>query len=81
VRATAQNSTLGKVVPVFAPLRAFCLHVALPDGQIVLLTVLVEGQRATILQLPAEPKTVSEAEPKTARLTLAERHSSRVVVS
>lgn len=33
-----------------------------PDGQIVLLTALVEGQRATVLQLPAEPKTESEAE-------------------
>jgi len=33
-----------------------------PDGQIVLLTVLVEGQGATVLQLPAEPKTASEAE-------------------
>jgi len=33
-----------------------------PDGQIVLLTALVEGQRATVLQLPAEPKTASEAE-------------------
>ena len=27
-----------------------------PDGQIVLLTCLREGQRATVLQLPAEPK-------------------------
>ena len=33
-----------------------------PDGQIVLLTALVEGQKATVLQLPAEPKTASEAE-------------------
>jgi hypothetical protein len=33
-----------------------------PDGRIVLLTALVEGQRATVLQLPAEPKTVVEAE-------------------
>jgi hypothetical protein len=33
-----------------------------PDGQIVLLTFLSEGQQATVLQLPAEPKTVSEAE-------------------
>ena len=33
-----------------------------PDGQIVLLTFLLEGQQATVLQLPAEPKTVSEAE-------------------
>ena len=33
-----------------------------PDGQIVLLTCLGEGQEATILQLPAEPKTAVEAE-------------------
>ena len=33
-----------------------------PDGQIALLTVLVEGQRARVLQLPAEPKTAIEAE-------------------
>jgi hypothetical protein len=29
-----------------------------PDGQIVLLTCVREGQEATVLQLPAEPKTV-----------------------
>jgi hypothetical protein len=33
-----------------------------PDGQIVLLTCLREGLEATILQLPAEPKTAVEAE-------------------
>ena len=33
-----------------------------PDGGIVLLTSLSEGQQATVLQLPAEPKTVIEAE-------------------
>ena len=27
-----------------------------PDGQIVLLTFLKEGQQATVLQLPAAPK-------------------------
>ena len=32
-----------------------------PDGAIVLLTVLCEGQQATVLQLPAEPKTPVEA--------------------
>ena len=32
-----------------------------PDGQIVLLTVLGEGQQATVLQLPAEPKTAAES--------------------
>ncbi len=31
-----------------------------PDGQIVLLTSLSEGQHATVLQLPAEPKTAVE---------------------
>jgi hypothetical protein len=33
-----------------------------PDGQIVLLTSLREGQQATVLQLPAEPMTAVEAE-------------------
>ncbi len=33
-----------------------------PDGQIALLTFLCEGQQATVLQLPAEPRTVIEAQ-------------------
>ena len=33
-----------------------------PDGEIVLLTLLCEGQQATVLQLPAEPRTVVESE-------------------
>jgi hypothetical protein len=33
-----------------------------PDGQVALLTYLCEGQQATILQLPAEPKTLIESE-------------------
>ena len=33
-----------------------------PDGQMVLLTQLLEGQEATGLQLPAQPATVAEAE-------------------
>jgi hypothetical protein len=33
-----------------------------PDGQIVLLTSLNEGQQATVLQLPAEPRTAVEVE-------------------
>jgi hypothetical protein len=32
-----------------------------PDGQIVLLTRLCEGQRATVLQLPAAPRPATEA--------------------
>jgi hypothetical protein len=33
-----------------------------PDGQIMLLTLLTEDQEATVLQLPAGPKTAVEAE-------------------
>lgn len=32
-----------------------------PDGQTVLLTELLEGQEATVLQLPAQPTTAVEA--------------------
>jgi hypothetical protein len=35
-----------------------------PDGRIVLLTRLSEGQQATVLQLPAEPKIAVEAQPQ-----------------
>jgi hypothetical protein len=33
-----------------------------PDGEVVLLTLLCEGQQAIVLQLPAEPKTAIEYE-------------------
>jgi hypothetical protein len=33
-----------------------------PDGQIVLLTSLREGQQATVLQLPAEPRSAVDVE-------------------
>jgi hypothetical protein len=33
-----------------------------PDGHIVLLTRLSEGQEATVLQLPAQPTTAAEAD-------------------
>jgi hypothetical protein len=33
-----------------------------PDGRIVLLTKLSEGQEATVLQLPAQPVTAAEAD-------------------
>jgi hypothetical protein len=32
-----------------------------PDGRIVLLTLLCKGQTASVLQLPAQPKTEAEA--------------------
>ena len=52
--------------------RAAAHHDALefPDGEIVLLTLLCEGQQATVLQLPAEPKIAVESE--------AERRSAHV---
>lgn len=34
----------------------------MPDGQVVKLTLLEEGQTATVLQLPAEPKNEAEAD-------------------
>ena len=41
-----------------------------PDGEIVLLTLLREGQQATVLQLPAaEKQPVSSAENKNARVS------------
>jgi hypothetical protein len=36
-----------------------------PDGQIMLLTRLSEGQHATVLQLPAQPKTPAEVDAET----------------
>ena len=33
-----------------------------PDGQVVLVTRLSEGQHATVLQLPASPRATNEAE-------------------
>ena len=42
----------------------------LPDGKIVLLTQLCEGQHATVLQLPAGPRVASNE---------AQRHSSLAV--
>jgi hypothetical protein len=42
-----------------------CTHhdaIETPDGQITLLTILEEGQQATVLQLPATPKTDAERE-------------------
>ena len=44
--------------------RAAAHHHALefPDGTVILLTRLLEGQEAVVLQLPAQPATASEAE-------------------
>jgi hypothetical protein len=48
-----------------------CTHhdaLEFPDGQVVLLTHLRVGQHATVLQLPAQPKSPSEADESQARV-------------
>ena len=52
-----------------------------PDGRIVLLTKLSEGQEATVLQLPAQPAIAAEADAQKrvayARLTIWDRNRSK----
>src|SRR5512136_813236 len=59
--------TLGHATAIFRQVNMdeqFKHHDALefPDGRIVLLTRLSEGQEATVLQLPAQPTTAVEAD-------------------
>ena len=59
--------TIGHKTAIFRQInkeKALAHHDALefPDGQALLLTCLCEGQRATVLQLPAAPKTALEFE-------------------
>jgi hypothetical protein len=57
-----------------------CTHhdaLEFPDGQIILLTHLRAGQRATVLQLPAQPKTADASQTQTeAQLSAADRQRS-----
>jgi hypothetical protein len=62
-----QNRTIEQKTAIFRQVnkhKVTAHHDALefPDGQIVLLTCLREGQEATVLQLPAAPKTEVEVE-------------------
>ena len=57
---------LGHTVAKFRKINKGVHHDALefPDGQIVLLTHLCQGQHATVLQLPVDPRVVvDEAQP------------------
>jgi hypothetical protein len=61
------HGNVGKRVAQFRQInvgRPMVPHDALefPDGETVLLTRLCEGQRATVLQLPASPRPVSTAD-------------------
>ena len=40
-----------------------------PDGQIVLLTLLREGQKATVLQLPVTHESTKESKPEKTRVS------------
>jgi hypothetical protein len=57
----------GHTVAIFRQINKGVLHthhdaLEFPDGKIVLLTRLYEGQKATVLTLPTQPKSVAEAE-------------------
>jgi hypothetical protein len=62
-----KEETLGHATAIFRQVNRneqWKHHDALefPDGRIVLLTRLSEGQEATVLQLPAQPTTIAEAD-------------------
>jgi hypothetical protein len=65
-----RTKTLGHKAAIFRQINKDKLtthHDALefPDGRIELLTLLSEGQEATVLQLPAQPVSAAEAEVQT----------------
>lgn len=62
--------TIGQALAIFRQInkdqpRAHHDALEFPDGRVVLLTMLCDGQEATVLQLPAQPKTAEEAEAQT----------------
>jgi hypothetical protein len=61
------RANTGHTVAIFRQINKGALHInhdalEFPDGEIVLLTRLYEGQKATVLTLPTQPKTAAEAE-------------------
>jgi hypothetical protein len=63
------RANTGHTVAIFRQINEDALHanhdaLEFPDGKIVLLTRLYEGQKATVLTLPTQPKTAGEAETK-----------------
>jgi len=61
-----KTKTVGHRTAIFRQVnkdKAAAHHDALevPDGRVVLLTLLCEGQAASVLQLPAQPATAEEA--------------------
>ena len=61
------RASTGHTVAIFRQINKGALHtnhdaLEFPDGEIVLLTRLCEGQQATVLTLPTQPKASAEAE-------------------
>jgi hypothetical protein len=61
------RTNTGHTVAIFRQINKGVLHMnhdalEFPDGEIVLLTRLCEGQRATVLTLPTQAKTTDEAQ-------------------
>ena len=61
------RANTGHMVAIFRQINKGTPHthhdaLEFPDGEIVLLTRLCDGQRATVLTLPTQPKASSEAE-------------------
>ena len=61
------RASIDHTVAIFRQINKGALHVnhdalEFPDGKVVLLTRLYEGQNATVLTLPTRPKTAAEAE-------------------
>jgi hypothetical protein len=64
---TSGELTIGQTLAIFRQInkekpRAHHDALEFPDGRIVLLTMLCDGQEATVLQLPAQPTTAAEKE-------------------
>jgi hypothetical protein len=62
------RANTGHTVAIFRQINEGALHVnhdalEFPDGEIVLLTRLCEGQNATVLTIPTQPKTAAKALP------------------
>jgi hypothetical protein len=62
---TSGELNIGQTVAVFRQInkeqpRAHHDALEFPDGRIVLLTMLCDGQEATVLQVPAKPTTAAE---------------------
>ena len=56
------RANTGHTVAIFRQINIHHDALEFPDGEIVLLTRLCEGQKATVLTLPTQPKTAAEAE-------------------